>query len=450
MYKIYRPPVVKASLSHRIPEPGVSRLGLAICRLFGRLYLYFFIGMARITLLGDDLLFDSFRKTLSGESRSIFAFRHPNGGEPQILTWFFLFRLKRYAGKKNIRFARPPHALFVYGYEVINWGGWPARFIMPKLGAMPVHHATIDRQGMNRIIKAIVDGPYPLALAPEGQVSYTFDSVPRLEPGAVRLGFLAAEQLENNGSGRPVEILPLSVHLRYGRRGEAAMGKLLGKIEEASGLSGGNREELSFTERLRQCRNCILEVNEARYNIKPDGSVPFEERLGLVINAALETGERMAGLKSEGELIPRMYRLRQYCWDRIFIPGEESLDDMPQIERSVKDLRAGEGWYAARHQEIVDFCWYFRGPIPPEEALLHNRIEYVQNLWDFANRTMGGAFADRKIIYPRRVIIHAAPAINLSEKLPSFRTDKKAAVSETLEELEKAYLKSIEEANRLL
>jgi hypothetical protein len=168
-----------------------------------------------------------------------------------------------------------------------------------------------------------------------------------------------------------------------------------------------------------------------------------------VITAALETAERALGFKSEGELFARMYRVRQICWDRMAIPEVLSFKKTPPLERSVMDLRSGEAWHISRHQEVVDFCWYFRIPLPPEDAPLHAKVEYVQNLFDFANRAMGGAFSDRAYIPPKKVIIQAAPPINLSGRLPSYREGKKAAIAQSMDDLLKAYLDSIDQMKKL-
>jgi len=449
MYRLYKTPSAMALPDIALPEPRVSKPLIPFFRIPARLYIFLFYGAARVVLRGETALFEVFKRALAGESRCIIAFRHSVGGEPQLLSWYFLYRLKGLAAKKGIRFARRPHAVFVYGYEVARWGGFLTRFALRQFGALPVHHAKMDNRGMDRIYQTIADGPYPLALAPEGQVSYTSNAVPRLEPGVMRIGFMAAQRIEEKDLGCPVEVLPLSIYLRYGHRGRAAMEKLLGKIEKLAGLSGRGRKTMPFTERLRQCRERILAVNEDRYNIEADVSVPFEERLDRVIAVALETAERMLGLKSEGELFSRIYRMRQICWDRIVLPGINSMKDMPPIKRGAADLGAGEAWYIGRHQELVDFCWYFRVPLPAEDAALHDLVEYVQNLWDFASRTMGGAFADRVTIPPKKIIIHTGPVINLTERLPSYRKDKKSAVALALADLEKAYLNSISEINEL-
>ena len=449
MYSPYRQPVAKASPDIKTPEPRISKFVIFICRLLGRLYLFIFFGIAKVVCQGDRFLFEAFQRALSGKSRCIIAFRHPNGGEPQLLSWFFLFKLRVLASRAGVRFAKWPHAVFVYGYEVVRWGGWVARFIMPNVGAMPIHHSKMDSRGMARIYKAIADGPYPVALAPEGQVSYTTDAVPRLEPGVIRIGFHVAERLAAKGIDCPVEILPLSFHFRFGAWGSLTLEMLLKKIERTCGISGKNRKKIDFTERVRQCRDHILKELEKRYQIRQEDSVSFEERLDLVINAALETAERMMGKKSEGDFFSRMYRLRQLCWDQIFLPGIESFKGMSQIEQSTVDLKAGEAWYIGRHVELVDFCWYFRVPLPTNETAFHKKIEYVQNLWDFANRAMGGAIRNRVSIFPRKVIIHAAPIINLSERFPSYQRDKKAAIAEAMADLERAYLDCIDEAKSI-
>jgi hypothetical protein len=61
---------------------------------------------------------------------------------------------------------------------------------------------------------------------------------------------------------------------------------------------------------------------------------------------------------------------------------------------------------------------------------------------------MGGTIADRVNIPVKKVIIKAAPAIDLSVRLDEFKKDKKAAVGEVTSLLEKAYLDCIDEVNK--
>jgi hypothetical protein len=447
MSKPYKLPVIRASPDLKISEPGISKLAILIAGLFGRLYLFLFFGIAKIVLRGAEPLFESCRRALAGESRCIIAFRHTDGCEPQLLAWFILFRLRRLAALKGIRFARPPHAIFVYGYEVIRWGGWITRAVLSHIGALPVHHAKMDSPGMARIYRALLEGPYPLALAPEGQVSYASGPAPRLESGVIRIGFGAAEKLADSEKPLPLEILPVSFHFRYGNRGKSGLEALLKKIEKFTAKTSRGPEKPNFRERLRACRDHILVVNEKRYGLGAVG--PFEERLEKVIVAALEAAERILGQKAEGDHFSRMYYLRHICWDRIILPGTASLDHLSRVQRGAADLAAGEAWHAGRHLELADFCWYFRIPLPEEDAPLHQKIEYARNLWDFASRTMGGAYADRIVGFSRTVIIRSAPPIDLSERLPAYKADKKSTVNGALADLLKAFLDCAEVQNEV-
>ena len=452
-YKPHKKPVTRAFLDIELPEPRISKLAIFLIRILVRPYLFFFIGFAKIILGGEKHLFDAFKNSLSGKSRCIIAFRHPYGHEPQILSWFFLFKLRALAARQKIKFSQRPHALFVYGYEVVRWGGWTARFFMPRVGAMPVHHNKLDSKGMARINKAIYEGPYPVALSPEGQVSYTADSVPHLEPGVIRLGFTAAEKLKKSGEEAELEILPLSVHFRYGRGAEKEIEKLLSRIEKICSLPV--QKTLSQTERMKILREHILSVNEKLYEINDEASGSFEERLEAIIEKALLTAERIMGIKNEDTSFKenfffRIYRLRQVCWDKIYLPGVLSFKGMSVLERNIIDLSAGEAWYAGRHQELIDFCWYFRVPLPTEETELHKKVEYVQNLYDFASRSMGGTISERKNIFPQRIILQSAPPLNLSERLEGFHNDKKAEINLAMEDMEKAFLDCIEDADKIL
>lgn len=446
MYKPYIKPVMAARPDIKVPEPRISKFVLLACRLLGRLYLFLFLGVVRIVLRDGKYIFAACQRALSGKSRCILAFRHPNGGEPQLLMWFILFKLRGLARKAGYRLCRAPRTPFIYGYEVVRWGGGVARWIMPNLGCMPIQHTKMDSAGMARIFRALSEGPYPLAIAPEGQVSYTTESVPRLEQGAIRIGFQAAERLEQEGKDIPVEILPVSVHFRYGKMGEWSLARLMKKIEKYTGLRPSPDD--TFSGRLSRARDYILSQNEKRYGISGGEEQPFHERIETIMDAALARAERMLGLVRKGtDLIDRLYRIRQTCWDRIVLPGETSFNGKTPVERALADLGAGEAWYAARHQELVDLIWYFRVPVPAESDPLYVKIEYTQNLWDFTNRTMGGAYSNRVFnVHPKRVLIQIAPVIGLSARLAEYRENKRGAIAGAMNALLSAFQNCIREA----
>lgn len=439
-------PVNAASPDRKMREPHISKFVLVVCFLLGRFYLFFGLGIARIVIRNGRSFYEAYKRALAGESRCILAFRHPNGGEAQILMWFILFILRRKAWMEGIKLSKKPYVSFVYGYEVARWGGPIARWIMPGLGSMPIHHSKMDTAGMNRIFKAVTNGSYPLAIAPEGQVSYTTESVPRLEQGTVRIGFQAVERLEKKGINCPVEILPISIHFRYGSMGRWSLNKLIRKIEKYTGFKN---DGAGFTERLRRARDFILEQNEKRYAITSPKDQIFAERVDVVMEAALTRAENILGIKPKSnQLFDRLYLIRQVTWDRMVISDVTSLDHLTLLERALLDLNAGEAWHASRHMELVDFVWYFRVPVPAEDDPLYVKIEYAQNLWDFANRTMGGAYSNRVLnVHPKRLLIQIGTSINLTERLPEYKKNKKEAVANAMKDMEATYLDCIDRAS---
>jgi hypothetical protein len=84
---------------------------------------------------------------------------------------------------------------------------------------------------------------------------------------------------------------------------------------------------------------------------------------------------------------------------------------------------------------VVAMLWPDPKPQPPAAPLdINAAVEYAQNLYDFANRTRGGAFSTRRGIPPRSIRITAADPINLTELLGRGGS-RKALIGEVNEEL---------------
>ncbi len=439
-----------------VPEPFLSRFAVCIAALFGGIYLRFVLGVARFKLHQSGRLIDSFYRTLSGKTSTILAFRHAYGDEPQLLGWLALFRLRKIAKKSGITFPINSHIAFVYGYEVLRWGGPFIQWLLPRIKAMPIYHAKIDSAGMTRIYKALENGPYPVGIAPEGQVTYNSEEIQRLEQGVIRIGFQSAGNLDKCGNEKHAEILPVSIHYRYGKRAKHQLKKIMDKIERVtiSGQSGRRlKEKKDYTifQRFEMARNNLLKTTEAFYGIPIDTDRPYEERTKTLMTEALTTAERILGIDPTlGDIMIRVNYIRQICWDRIFLPGKDRthLRNMPLEERALADRLTGEGWYAARHMELVDFLYYFRSPIPTKDTSFHLIIEYAQNLWDFASRSMGGTFENRPNVRPKTAVICTGEPIDLTEKLSAYRENRKETISNTLQELEERFMQCIEEVKK--
>lgn len=456
MQKPYYKPITNAFPDITLPEPYLSKSTLLLVKFLNRIYLRFVSGITHFELKQSDRLFDSFKRTLSGKTSTILAFRHPYGDEPQILGLFAVCRLTKIAKKSGVHFPIKAHISFVHGYEVPRWSDSFVRWLLPRIKAMPVYHAKMDSVSMNRIARAIEDGPYPVGIAPEGQVTYNSEIIPRLEQGVIRIGFQCAANLDKRESKKNVEILPVSVHFRFDHRAKAKLEKLLHKIEDTvfpihADSHVKQSEASSIFQRFEMIRNHLIAMNEKFYKIPLDTERTYEDRIDAIMKEAIVAVENILRVDhSDGDLIPHLYYLRQIYWDRIYLPGKEKKDlqSLSLVERALTDRLAGEAWYAGRHIELVDFIYFFRNPIPTEDAPFHLIIEYAQNLWDFTSRTMGGNFTHRMNINPKKVIICTGEPLDLSKKLSSYRESRKETIAQTLHELESKYMTCIEEVKK--
>ena len=159
---------------------------LALLRVLGPLYMKAALRLDGLELRGAEKLVSAWKDFQDGRARLILAFRHPYGDEPQLFSYLFDLIVPREARRLGTALRRRTHARFVHGYEVPLWSGPFVRWLLPRIGAVPVYHARHDSASVTRIRTIAKEDDFPLALAPEGQVSYRSETLPRMENGTAR------------------------------------------------------------------------------------------------------------------------------------------------------------------------------------------------------------------------------------------------------------------------
>lgn len=467
-------PMVRARKRPQLAAPCLDPLALWLIDLVGPLYSRMTLRMKSMRFIHGERFVSSVRDFYEGRARLVLAFRHPYGDEPQLLTWA-MHRGLRGLGVR-------PHCLFLHGYEVPLWSGPLVRWLIPRSGSLPVYHVRVDSSGIKATRRALRDGEHPLALAPEGQASYRSETLPRLERGALQLGFWCAEELAAAGRSEKVILLPLSVHVSHHASDlsaleafatalEARLGPAAAAIAAptlARGSDEWRRRELGL--RLRAIDLQLLESGESYYwpGQKSQGrALPIEALLALadsnnteflslrasrhaaLLEEALRRGEAMLGLSSDGDAITRVYRIRHEGWNRVY--PELDLGTLSPHARALADRRAGEAWYAMRHMETVDLGWYLDAPYL-EEGLaeggapsLNRLAETLVNLDDFASRLEGGNITNRKNPLSRHICMVAAEPLEIASRLSAYRSDRQAALAAAETDLASAFKGAIKE-----
>jgi len=431
----------------------------AVIRLVGGLFARLGLRIRSIEFRNPEILLDAWLDALGGKARLMLAFRHPYGDEPQLLSYAFDSALRKEARRLGYRFPGPLRARFVHGYEVPLWNGPLVRWILPRSGAVPVYHVKVNRASIEAMRSILREGPCPLALAPEGQISYRSETLPRIEEGAARMGVWCAEDLAAAGRSERVLVLPLSVHYRFDRKGARALEALLSELESDCGIpsrprsrgpapdSGDPEWRLAAAARIGELELRLIAAAEAYYGIKPRSGASRDERMDTLLEEALRRAEAAFGLDGSGDRINRVYKIRQEGWDRRYPEGD--LRSLAPLERRLADRRAGEAWYVMRHMELVDLCHYLdseylaaaEGGAPPFDRL----VEAAYSAGDMARRLVGGDITTRPSVLGKRAVISASPPIDARAILDGAGGDRGEASRSALSALERAFNQEIEE-----
>ena len=448
-------PVVTARTRYRLAPSGIRPPIVWFVRQVGPLYLRLALCFRGVEVRDGAMLTQVIRDFQERRTRLIVAFRHPYGDEPQLLVHVFENLIPRMAKQMHQPLKHRPGLRLVHDFAVALWGDAVIRFILPRVGAMPVYHIKFDAESLNRIREVMRDGPSPLGLAPEGQISYHSETLPRIEQGTVRMGFWCARDLQKANRPERVQILPLSVHYQYDRRDEKKVRVAVAWLETICALPAaapdGAPETLDdLPPRLSAVEDRLLDVTEAfyrsAYGYQPPepAASPADEgaarhgRWLALQPFALSVAEHLLGIDpGEEDLVQRMYRVRLIGWDRVY--PEEPVEKRPPLEAALAHREAGEAWYAMRHMEVVDLMSYhdpdYLDAANPAGLSFDRLVETVVNLQDLAYRLMGGNITNRPNMIRKKAVIVPGPCLDLTERLPAYRADSRQTVQAVTDEL---------------
>jgi hypothetical protein len=457
-------PIVKARTRKRLAPSRISGPLVFFGRMIAPAYLRIALRFRRIEILNPEAVVRAMNDFQEKRTRLIVAFRHAYGDEAQLLFHVFENLVPRYARRLREPLKHKPGMRPIHDYAVALWGDAVVRFILPRVGALPVYHSKYDAASLGGIRSVMRDGPSPLGLAPEGQISYHAETLPRIEQGAIRMGFWCARDLDRAGRPERVRVLPLSVHYRYDLRDQKKVRRALAHIEALCGLdrqpaSGADRTPEGLLQRIDRIESRLLkateEYYETTYGYRPpdapeadaDGAEARHGRWMALLPFAIAVAEHILGIEPEsGDTVQRMYRVRQAGWDRVY--PESPVEGLDPLEAAFADRRTGEAWYAMRHMELVDVMGYhdagYLDAARPDGPSFDRIVETVLTLVDLTYRLMGGNITNRPNNIRKKAVIVPGGLIDLTDRLPEYRLNARQTVQTLTEELMKKFTDCIE------
>lgn len=420
-----------------LPEPAVNHPIISffrgIIQPYARAHRF-----AEPEVLYPERMVDAWHDFEDKKARLLVGFRHAYGDDPQCIAYILHHALPKSARKLGRPFKKMTHTHFIYGSEVPLWSGRFVRWLLPSVGAVPIDHVRMDSSGMSRIRKIISDGEFPLALAPEGHVTYDSEAIGELETGTARFCFWCMDDLERQGRDEKVIFLPIATFYRYGPESAKTLSRYLSDMERECGITRGKTEDPA--PRLRAIGISLLSHLGEVYGLvrKPDES-SFQASL---LKAALISGERILGLPHDGDSMERIYRIRSRAWSMIFRGDLEGLDP---LSAQIANRRTGEAWFAMRHMETAEMLFHVNLETIPDALPLERCIETANNLYDTIERIKGGTLRNRANVFTKRAVVVPGRPVCMNDYRKLYATDRKAALAKATADYRERYLECIKE-----
>ncbi|EDY37255.1 phospholipid/glycerol acyltransferase [Cyanobium sp. PCC 7001] len=401
-------------------------------------------GVARLQAEGVAELAGWFEAQQQGRVRLFLAFRHPSTRDPLVLAWLFWCAVPSLARRLGRPLRPPVHAQFLYDRGIPLWAGALVGWVLCSLGGVPIQRGKLDRQALRMARELAVDGPFPLAIAPEGATNGHGELISPLEPGLAQLAFWACEDLESARRCERVVIVPIGLRYPLLRPSWPRIERILTLLERRLGLPApvpvspgpgpesrteATREEDRRYARLVALAEVMLSELERFYRqahgLQFDAAAPFQDRMARLRDQVLELVEARFGLRSQGTLQERCRRIEQAGWERIY---RGDLPALSPVGRGLADWTAAEASLCLDHMRLVEPFTAINGRYVAERPTPDRYAELLQILWQSVAWLEGRPDARPPSLGPCRAVLQVGPAIDVTGRHGAYRQDRRAAV----------------------
>ena len=373
-----------------------------------------------------------------GETSLLIAFRHPSTRDPVVLADLFWSRIPAEAKLLHEPLQRPLELRFLYDRGIPIWAGPLIGWLLQRFGGIAIHRGRLDRPALNQARKVLVQGRYPLAVAPEGATNNLSGEMAPLEPGVAQLAFWAADDLANNNDLRSLQVLPLKIRYSWRQPNWTALDARLSALEQHLGLKPGeDRSEGAVARRrnrLLGIGTALMEVLEQLERLRTDEGLPLTQRIEVYRLHGLAKAEAHFHLRAGSTLQERCRRIEQAAWDRIY---REGLERLSPLDRSLADWEAREADLELTRMRLVEHftsvSGHYVSDVPDFDRLAEMMLLVEEAIGWIEDRPWSG----QPSLGPQRVEFHLAEPLLVADRLDDYRSNRREAVQKLTEELAK-------------
>ena len=412
-------------------------------------------GISQIDTINVEALVNLYYQFQQGKIRFLMAFRHCEVDDPICGMYLLSKALPAVARQQGISLQLPINTHFMYDRGMPIWAGAWLGTLFSRWGGIPVHRGKpLDLISIKTAREILVNGKYPLVVAPEGATNGHSEIVSPLEPGVAQLSFWCANDLAKLDRYEKVFIVPIGIQYHYVRPQWSQLDRLLSKLEADCGLprqkNNSNPPEEFYYQRICQLGQYLLAEMEEFYRRfyhchipKFDDTHPEENitlRLNALLEIALQVGEEYFGLQAKGTIIERCRRLEEAGWTYIYREDVHNIKQLSPLHHGLANWVAQEADLRMKHMRLVESFVAVTGNHLKAKPSFDRFAETALILFDVIARIKGKKMPRRPRLGWRKARVTVGEPISVSDRYPSYQRNRQSAKQEVARLTEDLYI----------
>jgi hypothetical protein len=403
-------------------------------------------GISEIKTVNGETLVDLFQQFQLGKIRLILAFRHCEVDDPLCGLYLFSRTIPQIARQRGVSLQYPIHSYFMYDRGMPLWAGSWLGWLFARIGGVPVHRGkNIDLLAIKKVRELLIDGKFPLTVAPEGATNGHSEIVSPLEPGVAQLSFWCVKDLVKANRTEQVIVVPIGIQYHYINPQWSKIDSLLTKLEADCGLlkpevaATTEEPETLYYQRLFKIGEVLLSEMEKFYHrfyhrqlpkLIDDAASPEQlltTRLKVLLDEALQVGEEYFNLKPKGNIIERCRRLEEAGWNYIYRQDISEVNSLSPLQQGLANWTATEAMLQIRHMRLVESLVAVTGTYVKEKPSFERFAETALIFFDLLARIKGKKMPRRPRLGWRKAKLTVGEPISVNERWLTSQQNNQAA-----------------------
>jgi hypothetical protein len=388
-----------ATLEGEFLKPNYSKGAHSVIKVLSYPYLKYVEGIKSIEIKNIDTLIENYTDFYDDKVGLVLAFRHTAKEDAPLLVHALNHQIDKKL--KKIKKSYSGHAHFIYGSDVLNWATKLSKIVFPALGAIPVQNRSLNKEGLTILKDIIKKGEFPVALAPESQVTYHMYKCDEISNGVSTFALWSLERFES------VKIVPISIGYHHHKDHTVFVNELLKNWEKQTNIQ---LTKENLVERLIEATDHTLTLLETFYNVQSYS----ENRVENLCENIMAQQEYLADIIANGSMLDRLFNLRYSSLKRLYLK-DDILKNSSDFKKSNLKWEAVKGHLLLRNSQVIDILKYI-DPTYIEGEVSGGRLnEYALNLLDILNRFKGGNIDSRYSPKQKEALIFIGEPIEIKK-----------------------------------